>query len=190
MPLARKLGIALAWLQSFSIAGLAVQLPVRTYTTADGLPRNTIYCVVPDSRGFLWLCTPEGLARFDGSRFQTYGVDQGLPSPVVNTFVETPAGLLVAGTDGGIAVLKPRVDDRAHNLFEVYYPPGPTRSDRGPIRSDREIRTLFVDRSGVLWCGTTMALFRVRWTGSTPHFEAVVLEAAVVGLAQDQAGNL
>jgi hypothetical protein len=111
-----------------------------------------------------------------------YGVDQGLPGPVVNTFVETPAGLLVAGTDAGIAVLKPRVDDHAHNRFEVYYP--------GSRRFDREIQSLFVDRSGVLWCGTSTGLFRVRWTGSTPQFEAVVLEAWVAGLAQDQAGNL
>jgi signal transduction histidine kinase/ligand-binding sensor domain-containing protein len=182
VALAPKTGIALALLQALSVAGQAAQLPVRTYTTADGLPRNTIYCIVSDRRGFLWLCTPEGLARFDGYQFQTYGVNQGLPSPVVNAFVETPSGLLVAGTDAGLAVLKARVDDRARDRFEVYYP--------GPTRSDRMINALFVDRSGVLWTGTSMGLCRIRWTGSTPHFEMVAPDKGIVSLAQDQAGNL
>jgi signal transduction histidine kinase/ligand-binding sensor domain-containing protein len=174
--------IAFALLHALSFAGRAVQLPVRTYTTADGLPRNTIYCVVPDSRGFLWLCTPEGVARFDGYQFQTYGVDQGLPSPIVNAFVETPAGLLVAGTDTGVAVLKTRAENRAHDRFEVYYP--------GPTRLDRQVNALLVDRSGVLWCGTSGGLFRVRWTGSTPRFEVVAPDKSITSLAQDQVGNL
>ncbi|HSE18094.1 MAG TPA: hypothetical protein VLB46_13650 [Pyrinomonadaceae bacterium] len=35
----------------------AEQLPVRTYTTADGLlPRDRVYKIDPDPRGFLWFC--------------------------------------------------------------------------------------------------------------------------------------
>ena len=36
-------------------------LAVRSYTTADGPAGNHINCIVPDSRGVLWSCTPEGL---------------------------------------------------------------------------------------------------------------------------------
>src|SRR5262245_47534949 len=100
------LGLALVLLDVLQVANRAAQLPVRTYTTADGLPRDFVNCVTPDSRGFLWLCTSEGLSRFDGYRFRTYAVDQGLPSPVVNAFVETRSGRLVAGTDAGLAVAK------------------------------------------------------------------------------------
>ena len=44
----------------------AERLPLKAYTTADGLPNNAINKIVPDSRGFLWFCTDEGLSRFDG----------------------------------------------------------------------------------------------------------------------------
>ena len=45
------------------------QLPVKIYTTADGLPSNRINKIVLDSRGYLWFCTQEGLSRFDGYAF-------------------------------------------------------------------------------------------------------------------------
>ncbi|MFT5142151.1 MAG: signal transduction histidine kinase/ligand-binding sensor domain-containing protein [Rhodothermales bacterium] len=35
------------------------------YTMADGLPNNTIYGILVDDRGLLWLSTANGLARFD-----------------------------------------------------------------------------------------------------------------------------
>src|ERR1700686_1947023 len=67
-------------------------LPIRTYTTADGLAADYVDCIVPDSRGFLWFCTPEGLSRFDGYHFVSYGVDEGLAHRVVSTLTETRSG--------------------------------------------------------------------------------------------------
>ena len=53
-------------------------LPIRTYTTADGLAADRVHCIVPDSRGFIWFCTPEGLSRLDGYHFVSYGAKEGL----------------------------------------------------------------------------------------------------------------
>lgn len=50
----------------------AEQLPLKYYTTADGLPYDTIARLKQDSRGLIWVCTANGLGRFDGSRFVTY----------------------------------------------------------------------------------------------------------------------
>ena len=50
----------------------AERLPIKTYTTTDGLPRDHINRIVQDSRGFLWFCTSEGLSRFDGYKFTNY----------------------------------------------------------------------------------------------------------------------
>jgi len=67
----------------------AERLPLKTYTTADGLAHNVINKIVRDSRGFLWFCTVEGLSRFYGYTFTTYGVDAELPSPVINDLLGT-----------------------------------------------------------------------------------------------------
>src|SRR5262249_23924726 len=79
----------------------AERLPIKTYTTADGLARDSINRIVLDSHGFLWFCTPEGLSRFDGYRFTNYGTDQGLPSRFVEDLLETRSGEYWAATQAG-----------------------------------------------------------------------------------------
>src|SRR5262249_18289392 len=70
----------------------AQQLPIRNYTTTDGLPHQTINCIVRDSRDLLWFCTNGGLSRFDGYEFTNYTTNEGLPSGRVDAFLETRAG--------------------------------------------------------------------------------------------------
>jgi ligand-binding sensor domain-containing protein len=53
---------------------------VRTWDTSDGLPQNTINAMVQTRDGFLWVGTSGGLARFDGVRFRTFGLEDGLRS--------------------------------------------------------------------------------------------------------------
>jgi ligand-binding sensor domain-containing protein len=65
----------------------ARRLPIKTYTTADGLARDAVYCIVEDSHGFMWFCTAEGLSRFDGYQFTNYRTEQCLPS---DTRIGTP----------------------------------------------------------------------------------------------------
>ena len=67
-------------------------LPVKTYTTADGLLRDEVLRIRQDSRGFLWFCTQGGLSRFDGYGFTNYTMDDGLPTPSVNDLVEATDG--------------------------------------------------------------------------------------------------
>ncbi len=42
------------------------------YTTDDGLPSNTIYEIVQDSTGLLWIGTEKGLVSFDGVVFKQF----------------------------------------------------------------------------------------------------------------------
>jgi ligand-binding sensor domain-containing protein len=70
----------------------AEQLPVVSFTTADGLAHNHIKNIRQDSRGFLWFATDEGLSRFDGYKFYNYRPADGLPHPWVNDFLETRDG--------------------------------------------------------------------------------------------------
>lgn len=48
---------------------------LQKYTTADGLPQNTVSNIIQDNKGFLWMTTPDGLARFDGYDFRIWRAD-------------------------------------------------------------------------------------------------------------------
>ena len=57
---------------SLAITSRAERLPIRIYTSADGLGSSYVTYLMRDSRGFLWVGTRDGLSRFDGLRFVTY----------------------------------------------------------------------------------------------------------------------
>jgi ligand-binding sensor domain-containing protein len=64
------LWLPLLLLMSSAVA-YAERLPIKNYTTAEGLGDNWVIRIVKDSRGFLWFCTAAGLSRFDGYAFAT-----------------------------------------------------------------------------------------------------------------------
>jgi ligand-binding sensor domain-containing protein len=154
---------ALGVLQIVSAFVSAEKLPIRSYTTADGLGHNNVQRIVTDSRGFIWFCTFEGISRFDGYSFTTYGPDQGLPSQVVNDFLETGDGQYWVATDAGLCFFNPRGiprrrttnDDSAapDAMFKVYAPGSDVRSN--------QVSSVLQDRSGQIWCGTANGLYRV-----------------------------
>ncbi len=80
----------------------AERLPIKTYTTADGLARDHVNRIVQDSKGFLWFCTSEGLSRFDGYKFTNYGTEDGLAGRVVLDFLEARNGFYWVATDKGL----------------------------------------------------------------------------------------
>src|SRR5438128_1949153 len=143
----------------------AERLPIRTYTTADGLGHNNVNRIIRDSRGFLWFCTFEGLSRFDGYSFTTYSVDQGLPSQVINDLLETREGQYWVATGAGLCRFNPKGIPRqratkeaqqsaaSNAMFAVYFPGENARS--------KVVTSLFQDREGAIWCGTEGGLYRL-----------------------------
>ncbi len=51
------------------IMTIPVELHSLKITTSDGLPDNSVYSIYQDRKGFIWFCTPNGLARYDGNNF-------------------------------------------------------------------------------------------------------------------------
>lgn len=138
-----RLGIRLAALLLAASLVQAKRLPIRTYTTADGLARDYIRCIVQDSHGFLWFCTAEGLSRFDGYQFTNYHTEQGLPGNVVTDFLETRKGDYWISTTDGLA----RFDPKGAGASRFHrYPLG--GKDKLELVAARE------DGAGGIWCGT------------------------------------
>src|SRR5512143_2570474 len=159
--------VAYAALLAMSSHGaLAERLPLKAYTTADGLPHNLINKIVRDSRGFLWFCTGEGLSRFDGYSFTNYTTDDGLPHGEVTDFLEAKSGELWVGTDDGLV----RFDPKGSRPDRVS---GADKSDVGSspmfdvVLSEDEdrrapsITVLLEGRDGTVWCGTRKSLYRL-----------------------------
>ena len=44
----------------------------KNYTIAEGLPQSTVYTIFQDSKGFIWLGTQGGVAKFNGIEFENY----------------------------------------------------------------------------------------------------------------------
>jgi signal transduction histidine kinase/ligand-binding sensor domain-containing protein len=60
----------------------AVEYRFDVWTTANGLPQNTVTGVAQTPDGYLWLSTFDGLARFDGVRFTIF--DKGNTKGILN----------------------------------------------------------------------------------------------------------
>src|ERR1035438_1226776 len=56
------------------------RLPVQVFTVTEGLPRNSASCLTAGQTGVMWICTSEGLTRYDGSGFRVFGKESGLPA--------------------------------------------------------------------------------------------------------------
>src|SRR5215831_21213526 len=95
---------------------------VRVFDTENGLPHNRVNRIYLDSRNFLWICTDDGLARFDGHQFVNYTMADGLPHKHVNAFLETRAGKYWIATDGGVSLFDPKPSQRRFTTYALSDP--------------------------------------------------------------------
>jgi signal transduction histidine kinase/ligand-binding sensor domain-containing protein/DNA-binding response OmpR family regulator len=58
------------FLQGENLYASGDKIKFEEYSYKDGLTTSNIYSVSKDSRGFLWICSENGLYRFDGYRFR------------------------------------------------------------------------------------------------------------------------
>lgn len=195
----RVTGLFLSTLGLVAVA-LAERLPLKSFSTADGLPHNEINKIVRDSRGFLWLCTSEGLSLFDGYGFRNYGTAEGLPHAVVTDILETRSGDYWVATLGGLVRFDPK--GRASNAPHSRSPSaGPMFTVYAPSEAARQARSFTVlleGRDGTVWAGTRGGLFRVAQEGGRAELLPVgiqpptewVGQSYVSALLEDRHGTL
>ncbi|MEX0747875.1 MAG: two-component regulator propeller domain-containing protein, partial [Rhodothermales bacterium] len=154
----------------------------------SGLSSRTVDAIVQDSQGFLWIGTPQGLNRFDGSEFRRYRREPNdstsLSNNAVLSLLEDREGRLWVGTENGLN-LYDRENDRFHRLV--------LPSDS--IYPRQSIRILFEDRKGRLWTGTNGRLFLLRNgrfedTGAPGRSPFDLDETYISGIQQDASGRI
>jgi signal transduction histidine kinase/ligand-binding sensor domain-containing protein len=145
---------------TFTLRVGAERLPIKTYTSADGLGSSFISSMIRDSRGFLWICTRDGLSRFDGARFVTYQVGDKNAPPGIQQILESSKGVYWIATTSGLYRFDPGRGPLAGS------PPGVEEAQVAMVEmksTDRPIlnaeyvgatpEVLYEDRHGNLWTG-------------------------------------
>jgi ligand-binding sensor domain-containing protein len=84
----------------------ASRMPVQMFSVAEGLPRNSASCLTAGQTGVMWICTSEGLTRYDGSGFRVFGKESGLPAAGVASATPARAGGYWLVTRAGICRLE------------------------------------------------------------------------------------
>ena len=125
---------------------------IKHYTTDDGLPHNVGYNLMQDSKGFLWICTDDGLARFDGKRFKVYRSKDGLLSNYPIDITEDKQGAIWIGSwKGGVNYIKddsvytPKIDYPLFRIFNIE-----KRRDK-MVLADGKSQVLIYQKKGKEW---------------------------------------
>ena len=152
MPLSFAISIAedtsgVVWVGTRDIGLFRIESSHVTRIT-DGLPDLKINCLLPDEEGGLWIGTDRGVSRWHDGRLTRDGV---------------PSELLTRPT---LAMLR----DRESNMWVASGRRGLLRIDRrGTVSSyeqehglSGDVTSLFEDRDGNLWLGTSAGLERMR----------------------------
>lgn len=170
---------------AFNLCLDAQRLPVKTYSVADGLLRDSVFKIKQDSRGFLWFCTNDGVSRFDGYGFTNFTVADGLPERHASDFLETRNGTIWIATRNGLA----RLDKNAEQTKTIF------TSVTLKNSQSNIVNVLFEDKNGSVFAGTDGGLYKIK---DDDDFEPVSLDAfptnagslAVTSIIEDRGGTI
>ncbi len=133
------------------------QYVTRVWHTEEGLPQNSVNAMLQDHRGYIWIGTFGGLARFDGERFTVFDSANmpGFGSDQISSLYESRSGTLWIGTvDGGLIRLQDGV--------------ATTNTERDGL-PNRWVTSIRGDIEGKVWINTA--------AGGVAHFAGTKLEA-------------
>lgn len=191
---------------------------VRRWQTKEGLPQNTVNAMVQTRDGYLWVGTSGGLARFDGVRFRTFGLQDGLRSVRISTLLEDRKGeLWVGATGGGVSrwdkgrfvALTGAGEPGAADVIAMAAEPDGTLwigTDRGLLRwrdgvfsrigpaeglPEKQIRALCLDSKGTLWVSVLLEGFFQGTNGRfVPVAGAPPKSRGIYSLIEDREGSI
>jgi len=138
----------------------------KQFTDADGLSQSTIFSMIQDGEGYLWLGTIDGLNRYDGYEFRVYANDPSDDTSISDNFIsalyEDSDGFIWVGTVNGYFNRfnrKTEVFKRyfANDFFSTTKNPD-TNFYEYPLAFSRNqintITSITEDNEGFLWIGT------------------------------------
>ena len=143
------------------------------------LPSDTIYSLLSDAQGRVWVGTGSGVARWDGTRFTRIAPAQ-LGGRSVFRLTRDPDGTVWAGTQGGL--FRIGTDDSVR--------PAPWT-----LSADVRAASVVHDRNGGYWLGTADGLYRgdansLRLLAGDAGSGFLTERSGVLDMLQDHEGGL
>lgn len=124
-----------------------IELNFKNYSVENGLSSNTIFSIIQDSKGFIWIGTEDGLGRFDGYEFSNYHRKPKDPYSLINNHVycllEDADQKIWIGTEEGVCVYDPLT-----NKFTPFV----SKATDGTVIKGR-IQNILSDENGDIWFG-------------------------------------
>ncbi|RZM07424.1 MAG: hybrid sensor histidine kinase/response regulator, partial [Pedobacter sp.] len=159
----------------------------------NGLPHNQVNCFYKDVRGFIWLGTLSGLARYDGYNFKVYRHKIKDKSTIsdsdVRNITEGPDGKLWILTRAGMDIYDPATELFDHDIQ-------PELKKYGIHESS--LRMLKKGEGGIFWfLSAATGLYRYDPKSKTTirieheiRRENSIAASPVIDLSEDHAGNV
>lgn len=175
--------IVLYCVLSLIALSVAAQPQLHRIGIDDGLPNNSIYDLLQDNEGFIWLATTDsGLLRYDGYNF--IEVPILLQEEQINA-IQLDAGKLLLDDDDrlwvgtwGLGISRLGADRTTITRF---------------LADGFQIQAIHLDKQGYVWVGTTAGLFRISPNDDIKQVGASdavtpLLHQRVWSVAEDDAG--
>jgi len=146
----------------------------HSWQREQGLPQNFVRALAQTRDGYVWVGSDDGVARFDGSRFVSFGLREGLNSgPVKTLFGDSAGALWIGGAAGGLTRC-----EGGHFIAITNAPAG-------------AILALAEDTHHGIWIGAEsgLAIWRAGQL-QTPSWSEPFKGKAVTALTRDGSGNM
>jgi signal transduction histidine kinase/ligand-binding sensor domain-containing protein/CheY-like chemotaxis protein/AraC-like DNA-binding protein len=166
------------------------QKPVFEHLTdQDGLSNSNVTSILKDSEGYMWFSTFNGLSRYDGYQFTNF-----LHNPEdSNSVCSNRIWGLVESKDNVLFITSPfngfSTYDRRTETFQSYN----HSSDNPSGLSGNMVLSIYEDKKGSMWLGTTVGLDKFDYKTKTfQHFYPFGKSILnyISGITEDKEGNL
>jgi len=159
---------------------LAQSFNLSQFGIEEGLPQSSIYSMVQDKDGNIWVGTMNGISKYNGLNFKNYTKSDGIAEiRVTSSCLDRDGNVWFGHWSGGITKY-----DIATGKFSEVTPAQGSLS--------KTINSIFCDKKGQLWFGTEGEGVWILQAGQfkTLNTKNGLTGDAVSSFAQDQEGNV
>lgn len=159
---------------------------------SKGLPHNDVNCFFRDSKGFLWVGTLSGLARFDGNNFKTFRHQAKAVNSIsdddVRSICEGPEGKLWMETRAGIDIYNPVSDRFNHNLKEELNRYNISEAGVKLLKKSRSDVFIFASQSSLYFYDPSLK--NTKKLSHRLNDQRSISHSAIIDVAEDKNQNL